>query len=147
MNDNRSHTRNARRRSRELAVQGLYQWLLNPVDTGAIDAHLRDAPGFEKADMEHYQALLHGTIRDSASLQVSLEPFLDRPWIELSPVEQAVLLMGGFELVNHLDIPYRVVINESVELTKTFGGTDGFKYVNGILDKLAAVVRAAELGK
>ena len=140
----RSHTRNARRRARELAVQGLYQWLLNPVEAGEVDAHMRDAPGFAKADLEHYLSLLHGCIRDVGDLSAQVIPFLDRPWNELSPVEQAVLLMGAFEMHNHPEIPYRVVINESVELAKTFGGTDGFKYVNGVLDKLAVQLRPAE---
>ena len=148
MNDvARSHTRNARRRARELAIQGLYQWLLNPVDAGAVDAHMRDAPGFEKADIDHYKSILHGCIHQAGELSAQVIPFLDRPWNELSPVEQAVLLLGAHEMQNHPEIPYRVIINESVELTKTFGGTDGFKYVNGVLDKLAAQLRPVEQGK
>ncbi|MFN7835864.1 MAG: transcription antitermination factor NusB [Burkholderiaceae bacterium] len=145
MSEARPHVRNPRRRSRELAVQGLYQWLLNPVDAGVIDAHMRGAPGYEKADHAHYQSLLHGVIALGAELRTAVEPFLDRPWVELSPVEQGVLLMGAFELRQHPEIPYRVVINEAVELTKTFGGTDGFKYINGILDKVATVLRAEEV--
>lgn len=143
----RPHARNARRRSRELALQGVYQWLLNPVESGAIDAHLRDAPGFEKADKALYDSLLHGTIRDAAALSDVITPHLDRGWDELSPVEKAVLLTATHELTHHLDVPYRVVINEAIELAKTFGGTDGFKYVNGVLDRIAGQLRGTEAGR
>ncbi|CAG4893091.1 transcription antitermination factor NusB [Paraburkholderia saeva] len=136
--------KSARRRSRELATQGLYQWLLSGSPTGEIDAQLRGAQGYDKADHEHLDALLHGVIRDSEALSIDLMPCLDRPIDQLSPVERAVLLVATFELKNHVDIPYRVVINEAVELAKTFGGADGYKYVNGVLDKLSVQLRAAE---
>ena len=136
--------KSARRRSRELATQGLYQWLLSGSPTGEIDAQLRGAQGYDKADHEHLDALLHGVIRDSEALSADLTPCLDRPIDQLSPVERAVLLVAAFELKNHVDIPYRVVINEAVELAKTFGGADGYKYVNGVLDKLSVQLRAAE---
>jgi transcription antitermination protein NusB len=136
--------KSARRRSRELATQGLYQWLLSGAPGGEIDAQLRGAQGFDKADHEHLDALLHGVIRDSEALSADLTPCLDRPIDQLSPVERAVLLVAAYELKNHVDIPYRVVINEAVELAKTFGGADGYKYVNGVLDKLAAQLRLAE---
>jgi N utilization substance protein B len=83
-------------------------------------------------------------IRDSEALSADIAPCLDRPIDQLSPVERAVLLVAAFELKNHVDIPYRVVINEAVELAKTFGGADGYKYVNGVLDKLSAKLRVAE---
>jgi transcription antitermination protein NusB len=136
--------KSARRRSRELATQGLYQWLLSGAPGGEIDAQLRGAQGFDKADHEHLDALLHGVIRDSETLSADLAPCLDRPIDQLSPVERAVLLVAAFELKNHVDVPYRVVINEAVELAKTFGGADGYKYVNGVLDKLAAQLRVDE---
>ncbi|MBN3848557.1 transcription antitermination factor NusB [Paraburkholderia sp. Ac-20342] len=136
--------RSARRRSRELATQGLYQWLLSGSPGGEIDAQLRGAQGYDKADHEHLDALLHGVMRDSETLSAAIAPCLDRPIEQLSPVERAVLLVAAFELKNHVDIPYRVVINEAVELTKTFGGSDGYKYVNGVLDKLSAQLRATE---
>ncbi|SDG68904.1 transcription antitermination factor NusB [Paraburkholderia phenazinium] len=136
--------KSARRRSRELATQGLYQWLLSGAPGGEIDAQLRGAQGFDKADHEHLDALLHGVIRDSEALSADLTPCLDRPIDQLSPVERAVLLVAAYELKNHVDIPYRVVINEAVELAKTFGGADGYKYVNGVLDKLSAQLRLAE---
>ena len=137
--------KSARRRSRELAVQGLYQWLLSREDVGAIEAHLAaTSPGFERADAPHFTALLNGTIRAADTLHAQLAAHLDRPVDELSPVEHATLLLGTFELGHHLEIPYRVVINEAVEVAKTFGGTDGYKYINGVLDKVAAQIRAAE---
>ena len=136
--------KSARRRSRELATQGLYQWLLSGAPGGEIDAQLRGAQGFDKADHEHLDALLHGVIRDSEALSADLTPCLDRPIDQLSPVERAVLLVAAFELKNQVDIPYRVVINEAVELAKTFGGADGYKYVNGVLDKLGAQLRVDE---
>ena len=141
----RSPQRSARRRSRELAVQGLYQWLVSRDDAGLIEAHLAQAPDFGKADREHFSALLHGVIRELDALHEAISPHLDRTVAELSPVEHATLLVGSFELAHHPEIPYRVVINEAVELAKTFGGTDGFKYVNGVLDRVAGKLRATEV--
>jgi N utilization substance protein B len=118
---------------------------MNAEDAGAIDAHIRNAHGFEKADAEHYDALLHGSIRDVLSLRADLTPLIDRSLDQLSPIEHAALLIGAYELRHHIEIPYRVVINEAVELTKSFGGIDGHKYVNGVLDKLAANLRSLEV--
>ena len=138
--------KSARRRSRELAMQGLYQWIVSLEDAGAIEAHLvATAPNVDRIDREHFVALLHGAIREAPTLREQFSPLLDRPVAELSPVEHAALLVGSFELMHHAEIPYRVVINEAVELTKTFGGTDGFRYVNGVLDKVAARLRPAEV--
>ena len=143
-NPNKSRT--PRHRSREFALQGLYQWLLNHEDAGAIDAHLREAHGFDKADAAHFDALLYGTIKEAATLRNGLVPLIDRPLELLSPIEHAILLIGAFELTHHIEIPYKVVINEAVELTKSFGGIDGHKYVNGVLDKFAIKARAIEVG-
>lgn len=143
---NPNKNRTPRHRAREFALQGLYQWLLNNEDAGAIDAHIRQAHGFDKADKAHFDALLHGSIKEAQELRSVLAPLVDRPVEQLSPVEHAALLIGAFELKNHLEIPYRVVINEAVELTKSFGGIDGHKYVNGVLDKLAARLRTVETG-
>lgn len=142
---NPSKNRTPRHRAREFALQGLYQWLLNNEDAGAIEAHIREAHGFEKADVDHFDTLLHGAIRNAAALRSNLTPLIDRPIEQLSPVEHAALLIGAFELQNHIEIPYKVVINEAVELTKSFGGIDGHKYVNGVLDKFAAQVRQTEI--
>lgn len=137
--------KSARRRAREFALQGFYQWLLSPDHVANIRAHLSTTPGYDKADQEHLDDLLRGCIRESDALTQRLQPFLDRPATELSPVERAALVVGAYELQHHLDIPYRVVINEAVELTKTFGGMDGFRYVNGVLDKFAAEARPEEV--
>lgn len=141
----RPASKSPRRRSRELAVQGLYEWLLSGADAGVIDAHMREQGDFDRADSAHFDALLHGCIRDAAALDESLSAHVDRRTSALSPVEHAVLLIGAWELANCVEIPYRVVINEAVELAKTFGGTDGHKYVNGVLDRTAAVLRPAEV--
>ncbi len=136
--------KSARRRSREFAVQGLYQWQLNAADPTLIADDLKATRGFEQADEKHFRALLYGVIEHAPDLHATLAPCLDRTLKQLSPVEHAILLVGAFELAHHPEIPYRVVINECVELAKTFGGTDGFKYVNGVLDKLAAAAREVE---
>lgn len=142
---NPNKNRTPRHRAREFALQGLYQWLLNNEDVGAIEAHIREAHGFNKADAEHFDALLNGAIKDVVALRAELTPLIDRPIALLSPIEHAALLIGAFELKNHIEIPYKVVINEAVELTKSFGGIDGHKYVNGVLDKLAVKVRDVEM--
>lgn len=142
---NPSKNRSPRHRAREFALQGLYQWLLNNEDARSIEAHIRQAHGFDKADREHFDALLHGAINQSIALREDIAPLIDRSVAELSPIEHATLLIGAYELKNHSEIPYRVVINEAVELAKSFGGLDGHKYVNGVLDKLAARLRANEV--
>jgi N utilization substance protein B len=142
---NPNKNRTPRHRAREFALQGLYQWLLANEDAGAIDANIREAHGFDKADADHFNALLHGSIKQATTLRENLAPLIDRPIEQLSPVEHAALLIGAYELANHIEIPYKVVINEAVELTKSFGGIDGHKYVNGVLDKFAAKVRNAEV--
>ncbi len=138
-----AHT--ARRRSRELALQGLYEWLVSAAEPGIIHAHMLEQEGFAAADSAHFDALLHGCIGDAAVLDAALEKHLDRRSTALSPVEHAALLIGAWELKHCIEIPYRVVINEAVELTKSFGGTDGHKYVNGVLDKTAADLRPLEV--
>ena len=137
--------KSTRRRARELALQGLYEWLIGGSDAGAIDAHVREQDGFEKCDRAHFDALLHGCIAEATTLDAVLARHVDRPTKQLSPVEHAVLMIGAYELTHCLDIPYRVAINEAVELAKAFGGTDGHKYVNGVLDKTAGELRPVEV--
>ena len=137
----------ARHYARQLALQGLYRWLVSPGSPEEIKQHLSAAPNFEKADQSYCNQLLIGVIDRLPQLQEGLNVYLDRPVEQLSPVERAAILIGAYELDCQLDIPYRVVINEAVELAKIFGGTDGYKYVNGILDKFAAQVRKAEFSK
>ena len=134
-----------RRRAREFALQGLYQWQISGNDEAAIEAHLADIAGFDKADREFFVGLLRGVLAQHGALQEQLQAYLDRPFAELSPVESSVLLAGAYELTNYPQTPYRVIINEAIELTKGYGGTDGHKYVNGVLDKLAAKLRPVEV--
>ena len=140
--------RSARRRARELALQGVYAWLVRGgdglQDAGEIEAHMRDEEEFNLADAQWFKTLLHGAMREAPALRLKFAPFVDRPVAELSPIEHGILLIGSFELIHHIEVPYRVTINEAVELAKSFGGTDGFKFVNGVLDKLAAEVRSPE---
>lgn len=150
MNDKTTHAnpsknRTPRHRAREFALQGLYQWLLNNESASTVVNHIRGAHGFDKADAEHFTVLLNGAIGSSVELRAMFAPLVDRGINELSPIEHAVLLIGAYELKNNQEIPYRVVINEAVELTKSFGGIDGHKYVNGVLDKLAAQLRPEEV--
>jgi N utilization substance protein B len=110
--------KSARRRSREFALQGLYEWLLSGQNDaengGAIEAHIRETVGFARADAGHFSELLQGAMRNAPALRTRIAPHLDRPFAELSPVEHGVLLIGTYELAHHIEIPYRVVINESV---------------------------------
>ncbi len=137
--------KSARRRSRELALQGLYEWLVGGADTAAIEAHMREQEGFDKCDREHFDALLNGCVEEAGALDAVLKRHTDRQTSQLSPVEHGALLIGTYELKHCIDIPYRVAINEAVELAKSFGGTDGHKYVNGVLDKAAGDLRPVEV--
>jgi N utilization substance protein B len=141
----RKAVKSPRRRARGFVLQGLYQRLVGGNEESAIEAHLADSAGFDKADGEFFAGLLRGVLAQQDGLRERLQAYLDRPFAELSPVEAGVLLTGAYELLNYPQTPYRVVINEAIELAKEFGGTDGHKYVNGVLDKLAAAVRPAEV--
>ena len=143
----RGSKKSSRRRSRELALQGLYQWQLSAKDPVLIAAELAEAEDFAKSDVDYFRKLLNGAIDHSAELEAQMVPFLDRKVSELSPIEHGILLLSGYELMRELEVPYRVVINEGVELAKIFGGTDGHKFVNGILDKLATRMREIEVNE
>lgn len=134
----------ARHRARELALQFLYRWLINPEPVSALCTEARQAEGFAAADAALFDRLLADAVDHAAALREAFAPLLDRPATALSPVEHAVLLLGAAELAHHPETPYRVVINEAVELAKTFGGTDGHRYVNGVLDRLAPRLRPHE---
>jgi N utilization substance protein B len=135
----------ARRKAREFALQGLYEWLVGGADAGVVDAHMREQEGFERCDAAHFDMLLHGCIAEGSQLDALLAAHLDRKSEQLSPVEHAILMIGAYELKHCVEIPYKVAINEAVELAKSFGGTDGHKYVNGVLDQAAAILRAREV--
>ena len=136
--------KSGRTRAREFALQALYQHLVGRNEPADIDLFTRDLSGFHKCDSAHYDALLHGCIAQGADLDKALLPMLDRPMAEVSPIEHGVLWIGAYELKHCLDVPLRVVINECIELAKAFGGTDGHKYVNGVLHKLGQQWREAE---
>jgi N utilization substance protein B len=136
---------NPRRRAREFALQGLYQRQLSGNAPAAIRAQLAEAGGFALADRAYFDALWEGVIAEYDALVARLAPWLDRPAGELSPVERSILVIGAWELAHQPEIPYRVVINEAVEIAKSYGGTDGHKFVNGVLDKLAGAIRADEI--
>jgi len=137
--------KSARHRARELALQAIYQWRMSGGDHLEIEKTTRAEKSLGRYDVELFSQLLRGVVDHHHALVAALAPHLDRDMNELSPIEFSVLLLGAFELSLHPEVPYRVVINEAVELAKTFGGTDGHKFVNGVLDKLAAQVRAAEV--
>ena len=134
-----------RRRARELVLQGLYQRQLSRNDADAVRADLAASQGYLRADQPYFDELWDGVTRENDALLAALSPHLDRPSAELSPIERSILVIGAWELAHRLEIPYKVVINEAVEIAKSFGGTDGHRYVNGVLDKLAANVRAPEI--
>ena len=137
-------SKTSRRRARAFALQGLYQWQLAKSDPDTIAKQLAEAQGFEKLDAAYFNALLSGTVGDASALERELAPCLDRPFGALSPVERGILLLAAYEFRHQLEVPYRVVINEAVELAKEYGGTDGYKFVNGVLDRLAPRMRTAE---
>jgi N utilization substance protein B len=134
-----------RRRAREFVLQGLYQRQLSGNACDAIRAQVAEVAGFPKADAAYFDALWAGVTAEFDALVLLLAPELDRRSAELSPIERAILVIGAWELLHRPEIPCRVVINEAIELAKSYGGTDGHKFVNGVLDKLAANLRAAEM--
>ena len=141
----KSSTKPPRSRAREFAVQALYQHLVGKQDPESIDQFTRGLSGFHKADAVHYDALLHGCIRESGQLDALIVPLLDRKLEEISPIERAVMWIGAYEFLHAPDVPWRVVLNECIELAKEFGGTDGHKYVNGVLNGLAPQLRGVEV--
>jgi len=143
------HTASMSRRglSRRLTVQALYQWLVNETPPEAMMRQFREQPeGLGRADGDFFDELLVGAVRSAPELTVSLAPHLDRPLAQLDPVEHAVLLLGAYELQAHPEVPWKVVVNEAVNLAKMFGAEEGYKFVNGVLDRLARDLRANEIG-
>jgi transcription antitermination protein NusB len=141
----KASARAARTRARGFALQALYQFMVGGNPANEVDTFTRDLSGFHKADAVHFDALLHGCAQQAAELDARILPLLDRKLTELSPVEHAVLWIGAYELQHCIDIPWRVVLNESIDLAKEFGGTDGHKYVNAVLNQLALQLRATEM--
>lgn len=134
-----------RRSARSYALQALYQWQMAGQPVNEIDAQFRVDNDMSKTDVQLFSELLRGVATRKTELDGQYEPFLDRALSELDPIELTVLRIGAYELIHRLEVPYRVAINESVELAKKFGATESHRYVNGILDKLAQRVRMAEI--
>jgi N utilization substance protein B len=133
--------------ARRLTVQALYQWLVNETSPDTLLRQFREQEeGLGRADPEYFAELLRGVVRCAGELTAAIVPHLDRPLEQLDPVEHAVLLLGGYELAHRPEVPWKVVVNEAVNLTKTFGAEEGYKFVNGVLDKLARAARPAETG-
>ena len=133
-----------RRKARRLVLQALYQWLMSGSDPLVISKQYREET-LGKVDWNYFEEVFSEIPGATQKLNESLEPLLDRELVALDPIEKALLYLGTFELANRIDVPYRVVINECVELAKVFGATDSHKYINGVLDKLASELRPAEV--
>ena len=136
-----------RRKSRELALKALYCNRMNASDVKQLRLDSLDDPEYHKADEGYFKQLLTGVLENTEAVDGMISQFVDRKIEELSPIEHAVLRISGYELMFDMSIPYRVAINEGVELAKTYGGIDGHKYINGVLDKIAAQVRPQEFGQ
>jgi transcription antitermination protein NusB len=136
--------RTARRQAREIALQALYAWQLSGGDPLA---QARTLEGFEKTDARFVESLLRGVLEQADELRAQIAPHLSRDFSKLSPVERAILYIGTFELASHPQTPFKVVLNEAVELGKSFGATDGYRFVNGVLEKIAATLRPDEVAR
>ena len=138
-------SKSGRTRAREFALQGLYQRLVGHAELADIDAFTRELAGFSKCDTLHFDTLLQGCVAQAAELDELILPLLDRKLAEISPIEHAVMWIGAFEFQHCPDVPWRVVLNECIELAKEFGGSDGHKYVNAVLNGIAPKLRADEI--
>ena len=145
MSDNAPTSR--RGLARRLTLQALYQWLVNETSPDSLLRQFAEQPeGLGRADPEYFAELLRGVVQAKPELNAALTPYLDRPLEQLDPVEHAVLLLGAYELIHKPEVPWKVVVNEAVNLTKVFGAEEGYKFVNGVLDKLARARRGGEIG-
>lgn len=135
----------ARSLARHKAVQALYQWQVSQQDMNEIDAQFSEEQDMRKVDIAYFQELLHQVTKRLEELDARISPALDRTLAEVDPVERAILRIGAYELQFRPEIPYRVVINEAIEMAKTFGGEQGYKYVNSVLDKVARTLRVTEM--
>lgn len=134
-----------RREARQFALQALYQWQMAGASLNEIEAQFRVEQDMSRADMPLFSQLLHQVPAKVSQLDEALLPLLDRSLDDLDPVELSVLRLGAYEMADRIEVPYKVVINEAVNLAKVFGATDSHKYVNGVLDKLARKLRAVEV--
>lgn len=135
-----------RHSARRFAVQALYGYLLADTPLNDLLVNFRSEENFDRSDKEYFDLLVRGALAERGQLELAFASYLDRPLTQLDPVEHAVLLLAAFELGHCPELPYRVVINEAVELTKLFGATDGHKYINGVVDRMARKLRSTEMG-
>lgn len=140
-----NQTIKGKRKARKLALQALYQWLMSGTELSEIEAQFRVANDMQTVDADYFCRLLHKIPAQLSPLEAAFIPFLDRPIHSLNPIELTVLRIGAFELLHCPEIPYRVVLDESISLTKSFGSQDGHKYVNGVLNNLAQQARTIEI--
>jgi N utilization substance protein B len=136
--------KSARHQAREIALQALYAWQLSGEDPLA---QARTLEGFDKTDAQFVETLLRGVLRRSDELRAVITPHLNREFAKLSPIERAILYIGAYELASHPETPFKVVLNEAVELGKSFGATDGYRFVNGVLERIAAALRPDEVAR
>lgn len=134
-----------KRRARKLALQALYQWSMAGHELCEIEAQFRIANNMDKVDSAYFCRILYGVPKYLSDLEESFTPFLDRPLDSLNPVELAILRLGAFELVHCPDIPWKVILDESIGLARDFGAQEGYRYVNGVLNNLARLVRVTEI--
>lgn len=136
---------NNRRKSRELVMKSVYRGLVNQIDITQIKKDIQDDPDFIRADQDLYEEILSGVFKNIDSLKQEIESYIDRSYEELSPIELSIIYFSLYELKYSMSVPYKVVINEAVEIAKTYGGADGYKYINGILNQAAKVNRINEV--
>lgn len=136
---------NNRRKSRELVMKSVYRGLVNQIDITQIKKDIQDDPDFIRADQDLYEEILSGVFKNIDSLKQEIESYIDRSYEELSPIELSIIYFSLYELKYSMSVPYKVVINEAVEIAKTYGGADGYKYINGILNKAAKANRVNEV--
>ena len=138
---------NNRRKSRELVMKSVYRGLVNDLDMTQIKKDIQEDPDFIRADQNLYEEILSGVFKNLKPLKAELESYIDRSYDELSPIELSIMYFSLYELKHSVSVPYKVVINEAVEIAKTFGGADGYKYINGILNQAAKKNRTSEFKK
>jgi N utilization substance protein B len=136
---------NNRRKSRELVMKSVYRGLVNQIDITQIKKDIQDDPDFIRADQDLYEEILSGVFKNIDSLKQEIESYIDRSYEELSPIELSIIYFSLYELKYSMSVPYKVVINEAVEIAKTYGGADGYKYINGILNQAAKANRVNEV--
>lgn len=134
----------ARRLAREYAVQAVYSWQMSKNSVQQIELHIATSNNMEKVDLAYFQELLRAVVRDTEELDKTIKPYLGRLPEELDPVEKAILRISTYELVKRIDVPYKVIINEAIELAKSFGAEESHKFVNGVLDKAVRTLRKHE---